>query len=147
MKASSPAYLLDVNFLVALAHPIHEHHALCRKWIRANASKGWALCPITENGMLRVICGIAMGESRYDLHEGVAYLERLRQLPECSFVTDSVTIAAPSSSIRRASGHQQITDAYLLDLCRFHQIRLVTLDRGIAQLQLPGEVIVELVLL
>lgn len=143
MKESSAEYLLDVNFLVALAHPIHEHHALCRNWIRTHGSKGWALCPLTENGMLRLICGPLMGDSRYELHDGIAYLERLKQLPECKFITDSLSITDPSSSIRRASGHQQITDAYLLDLCRFHHLRLVTLDRGIEKLQLPGENLVE----
>src|SRR5687767_15270532 len=46
--------LLDVNALVALAWDSHIHHVRIREWFATNASQGWATCPITESGFVRV---------------------------------------------------------------------------------------------
>jgi len=46
--------LLDVNALVALAWDSHVHHAAMREWFAAHGSSGWATCPITESGFVRV---------------------------------------------------------------------------------------------
>jgi hypothetical protein len=46
--------LLDVNALVALAWDSHMHHATMRTWFAANSAGGWATCPITESGFVRV---------------------------------------------------------------------------------------------
>jgi uncharacterized protein len=46
--------LLDVNALVALAWDSHVHHATMRTWFAANSASGWATCPITESGFVRV---------------------------------------------------------------------------------------------
>lgn len=46
--------LLDVNALVALAWDSHIHHARIREWFTANATLGWATCPLTEAGFVRV---------------------------------------------------------------------------------------------
>jgi uncharacterized protein len=46
--------LLDVNALVALAWDSHVHHARVRAWFAENSSSGWATCPLTESGFVRV---------------------------------------------------------------------------------------------
>jgi uncharacterized protein len=46
--------LLDVNALVALAWDSHIHYVRMREWFSVNASQGWATCPITESGFVRV---------------------------------------------------------------------------------------------
>ena len=46
--------LLDVNALVALAWDSHVHHVAIRSWFAARAADGWATCPITESGFVRV---------------------------------------------------------------------------------------------
>jgi predicted nucleic acid-binding protein len=47
--------LLDVNVLVALLVPEHEHHIRSVEWFAANAiGIGWATCAITELGVIRV---------------------------------------------------------------------------------------------
>ena len=47
--------LLDVNVLVALVIPVHEHHAPARQWVlTAGTHDGWATCPVTELGLIRV---------------------------------------------------------------------------------------------
>lgn len=46
--------LLDVNALVALAWDSHIHHARMRAWFATNSPAGWATCPVTESGFVRV---------------------------------------------------------------------------------------------
>jgi len=48
-------HLLDVNVLIGLADPSHVHseHAL-RFFENTAVRDGWACCPLTENGFLRI---------------------------------------------------------------------------------------------
>jgi len=46
--------LLDVNALVALAWNSRIHHAAVRRWFVAHHAAGWATCPVTESGFVRV---------------------------------------------------------------------------------------------
>ncbi len=47
--------LLDVNVLIALLDAGHVHHATASVWLYANVEKGWASCPLTQNGCLRIL--------------------------------------------------------------------------------------------
>lgn len=51
---SHPA-LLDVNLLVALFDPDHVHHEVAHDWFSDHRADGWATCPVTENGCIRVL--------------------------------------------------------------------------------------------
>ena len=48
--------LPDVNVLIALAWPNHVHHDPARSWFAANLNTGWATCPLTEAGFVRLSC-------------------------------------------------------------------------------------------
>jgi len=45
---------LDVNMLIALAWPSHIHHGPAHAWFAANAVRGWATCPLTQCGFVRI---------------------------------------------------------------------------------------------
>jgi len=47
--------LLDVNVLVALFDPNHTLHEPAHRWFETERESGWATCPITENGLVRVL--------------------------------------------------------------------------------------------
>ena len=47
--------LLDVNLLVALFDPDHVHHELAHDWFADNHAHGWATCPLTQNGFVRIL--------------------------------------------------------------------------------------------
>jgi uncharacterized protein len=47
--------LLDVNALIALVDSDHVGHVAIQKWFMKNYRSGWATCPLTENGMVRVL--------------------------------------------------------------------------------------------
>ena len=47
--------LLDVNVLIALHDSNHIHHAEAARWLQTHAEQGWASCPLTQNGYLRIM--------------------------------------------------------------------------------------------
>jgi predicted nucleic acid-binding protein len=66
--------LLDVNVLVALFDPDHVHHDAAHEWFAANRAGGFATCPLTENGLVRILSNAAYT----DAHESpAAVLRRL----------------------------------------------------------------------
>ena len=48
---------LDLDDDVALFDPDHVHHELAHDWFADHQRDGWATCPVTENGFVRVLSG------------------------------------------------------------------------------------------
>ncbi len=124
--------LLDVNLLVALFDPDHVHHDLAHDWFQDNRSGGWATCPITENGFVRVLSNPAYGSP---VSSPSALLDVLRKF--CSsghhqFWPDSVSLQDRKLfNVTIAGGHRHLIDLYLLGLATRMRGRLVTFDRSI----------------
>ncbi len=124
--------LLDVNVLIALLDAGHIHHALAMSWLEREIRHGWASCPITQNGCIRI-----MSQPGYPGSLPVARIaERLTEAslsPDHKFWPAHVNLlGAGLFDWSRVLGHRQVTDAYLLSLAVHHGGRLVTLDRRIA---------------
>ena len=47
--------LLDVNVLIALLDENHVHHAAALDWLAERIESGWASCPLTQNGCVRIL--------------------------------------------------------------------------------------------
>ena len=47
--------LLDVNVLIALLDAAHLHHRLATAWLQREIGAGWASCPLTQNGCIRIL--------------------------------------------------------------------------------------------
>ena len=47
--------LLDVKVLIALLDADHSLHASATNWFASHARGGWASCPITQNGCIRIM--------------------------------------------------------------------------------------------
>jgi len=126
------AYLLDVNVLVALFDPDHVHHELAHNWFADHHEQGWASCPTTENGFVRVLANPAYGAALSRPADLVTRLTRLRSSPHHQFWPDAVS-PCDASLFRPAlvRGHRQVTDAYLLGLAVKMGGRLATFDRTI----------------
>jgi uncharacterized protein len=123
--------LLDVNVLVALLVPTHEHHALARRWVTTTgAAEGWATCPLTELGVIRVCAQLPTGN-----RPPRATVDALLQLRVSSqghlFWPDAVSPAI-MLELRQAETARQVTDRYLLGLARRYGGRVVTCDHGLA---------------
>lgn len=124
--------LLDVNVLVALFFPAHVHHELAHDWFADHRDHGWATCPITENGFIRVACRQASGDAVLRLADVVGHFRRFcadrrhhRWMDEVS-LTDESRFAP-----KYVRGPQQLTDIYLLGLAKAKGGRLATFDRAI----------------
>ena len=127
------AFLLDVNILIALFNPNHVHHGRARDWFSETGAKGWATCPLTEAGLLRIMSNPASG-SVYDRPEQVArHLQILKdKFPNHSFWQDSLSFAKNEiMDLSAVLSWKHLTDAYLLSLAYLNRGKLVTLDRGI----------------
>ncbi len=123
--------LLDVNVLVALFDADHSLHAPALRWLDENGAAGWASCPITQNGCIRV-----MSQPAYPNCMPVAAIaERLREAAahgRHEFWPDDLTLLDPAiADVTRVHGPKQLTDVYLLALAVAHGGRLVTFDRSI----------------
>lgn len=124
--------LLDVNVLVALFDPDHVHHDAAHDWFAANRAAGWATCPLTENGLVRILSNVAYST----VHESPA--EILRRLTALCASGDHVfwgdEISLRDATFFKAAlpvSHRQVTDVYLLGLAKSNDGRLATFDRTI----------------
>jgi toxin-antitoxin system PIN domain toxin len=123
-------YLLDVNVLIALIDPAHVQHDRAHEWFAADGHEAWATCPLTENGVLRIV-----GHPRYPNSPGtpaaVAELMAvLRGLVGHEFWPDDVSLFdSQRIDCTRLLDSGQVTDSYLLALARAHDGKLVTFDR------------------
>ena len=68
--------LLDVNVLIALFDQEHVHHELSHDWFSDNRRDGWATCPVTENGFLRVLSNPAYSSALHRLPDLMLRLRR-----------------------------------------------------------------------
>ncbi len=121
--------LLDVNALVALAWDSHVHHAAMRAWFAAYGSAGWATCPVTESGFVRVSSNPIVLGSAIDVDAARGVLSALRSHPGHRFLADDVSMT--DSGLPAIVGYRHVTDAHLLTLARRRGVRLVTFDAGI----------------
>lgn len=103
-----PVHLLDVNVLIALAWPQHVHHERVRQWFAAHAAEGWATCPITQCGFVRISSNPKIMGAAATPAQAVAALRQLMTHPNHDFwpddlpFTDQQWIRHDSRSLRRA---------------------------------------------
>ena len=132
--------LLDVNALIALLWEAHPHHHRCSEWFANSRDSGWATCPITEAGFVRVLSSPAFAAHSPSVHASIQLLKATKESgTHHSFWADDLPISAISDfAQRRLHGHKQITDAYLLALALRHKGRLVTFDSRMSSLAPEG---------
>ena len=104
--------LLDVNALIALVDSDHVGHEAIQKWFMQHQRSGWATCPLTENGMVRVLSQPAYPSGQRSPAEVVQVLSALKMAFAGSheFWPDEISIT--DSSIFEAAliaGARQVT--------------------------------------
>jgi toxin-antitoxin system PIN domain toxin len=131
--------LLDVNVLVALFHAGHVHHEIVHDWFTDNAATGWASCPLTEGGMLRILGNPARVGEYLPLPSLRDSLDTFCRNSAHTFWADALSVRdAGIFNVEAIRGHQQLTDAYLLGLAVTQGGRFVTLDQGVALAAVKG---------
>jgi toxin-antitoxin system PIN domain toxin len=125
--------LLDVNVLIALLDAGHLHHRLAMNWLSTHIDQGWASCPLTQNGCIRIFSHAAYPNAVPAFQIAERLRKRLNTTPNAHvFWPDSISLLGPRRlAWDRLLSSRQVTDAYLLALVVEHGGRFVTLDRGI----------------
>jgi uncharacterized protein len=124
--------LLDINVLIALLDTDHVHHGRARRWLEEHESSGWASCPLTQNGCVRI-----MSQSAYpNPLPTSAVMDRLADATAHSshvFWAANISILDEAIADRsRIHGPRQVTDLYLLALAVRNGGRLATFDAGLS---------------
>ena len=126
-------FLLDVNVLIALIDPAHVGHDAAHRWFKDRGQAAWATCPLTENGVIRIV-----GHPKYPGAPGspaavAAIIAQLRTQAGHVFWPDDISLVADT---RIDPAHVltsgQVTDTYLLALAAAHGGRLATFDRRLS---------------
>lgn len=129
------AFLLDVNVLVALMWPAHKLHSRAHRWFATHSKQGWATCPLTQAGFVRITSNPAFSPDALTPQEALDLLGANLAMRSHSFWSDDIGLADALEGLGiRLSGHQQITDAYLLGLTSHYDGKLATMDRSLVAL-------------
>ncbi|MGD1036484.1 MAG: TA system VapC family ribonuclease toxin [Roseiarcus sp.] len=128
-------FLLDVNVLIALVDASHVSHEAAHDWFAREGHLRWATCPITENGLVRILGNPKYPNALATPAEAMALLAQLASLPGHIFWPDDVSLRnaarfAPAKILTTG----QIADSYLLALAASKGGMLATLDRHFSTL-------------
>ena len=126
--------LLDVNVVIALFDPDHVFHEAAHAWWAANFEQGWASCPITENGVVRIMSNPGYSRrTHFTPHDLISRLAGFVSQSDHEFWPDDPSLRDPAVfQTGHIHGSRQLTDIYLLALAVRHDGRLTTFDQGIA---------------
>jgi uncharacterized protein len=120
--------LFDVNLLVALLDEQHVHHSRAHHWWTTARDRGWASCPLTENGFIRVISQPAYPHS---LSVSAAHELLGKQTADTDHVFWPADVSVLDGAVfnrEKILGPKQLTDVYLLALAVAHGGCLATMD-------------------
>ncbi|MGI9022063.1 MAG: TA system VapC family ribonuclease toxin, partial [Acidimicrobiales bacterium] len=114
------------------------HHDRARSWFSGQGSSGWATCPLTESGFVRVSSNPVLPHAATPA-DAMSVLELLRGLPGHEFWADDVSLVASDHVDRtRIASYRHVTDAHLVALARGRGARLATLDGELRRLLSRG---------
>ncbi len=121
--------LLDVNALIALLWEEHPFHKRCADWFAGAANTGWATCPMTESGCVRILSTPAFTANPPSVASALRLVQTATESNKNHhFWSDDLPLSALRARWGSGLGHKQITDAYLLALAIHHKGSLVTFD-------------------
>jgi uncharacterized protein len=125
--------LLDVNVVISLLDPDHAFHERAHEWWADQAKLGWASCPITENGVVRIMSNPGYSKKiRFAPGELILRLQTFTLRTNHEFWPDSLSLRDDKIFIgERIHSSRQLTDFYLLALAAKHGGMLATFDKGI----------------
>lgn len=132
-------FLLDVNVLIALIDPAHISHDAAHRWFDAEGKDAWATCPITQNGVIRIV-----GNPKYPNTPGstavvAEIITQLCGLPGHVFWADGISLVdANHVDANEVLTSAQVTDTYLLASAVAHGGKLATFDRRLSVKAVKG---------
>lgn len=132
--------LLDTNVLIARVDTAHTHHQRAVTWFKKTAPSGWATCPLTVNGFVRIVGHPSYPDGPGSPGKAALLLKKLiGAAPGHRFFPDDLSLLDTAAFPSLAGvGSQQITDLYLLALAVNHNMRFLSFDQRINPKLIPG---------
>ncbi len=132
--------LLDVNVLIALLDPDHVFHDRAHSWWKDQSKSGWASCPLTENGVVRIMSNPAYSRAvKFRPGDLIERMDLFARQSNHEFWSDDLSLRDKSSFLRdHLHSSRALTDVYLLALAVRHQGFLATFDEAIFVSVVPG---------
>lgn len=133
------AWLLDVNCLIALLDPNHVHHESAHQWFARREPRAWATCPLTENGLVRVLAQPAYSGGPYPPATTIRLLRDWKANYSDTHEMWADDVSLSDAALFRAEyivSPKQVADVYLLGLAFHRGGHLVSYD-----LRLPWEAV------
>ena len=123
--------LLDVNVLIALLDDAHVHHRLAKDWLGEHIDHGWASCPLTQLGCIRIIAN-----ARYaNVQPAAQVAQRVAKATHTAhhefWPADANPLGVPGIDWARVLSSRHVTDVYLLSLAVAREGRFVTFDQHV----------------
>lgn len=127
--------LPDVNVVVAMFSEKHPHYEVTSKWFEEASSVGWALCPLTIAGFLRVASrpGTTPVSNLSDLRDGLEALIQKHNKTYHYWRDDVSLLDERLFDLSKIQGYRQLSDLHLLGIALQNNGTLVTMDTGIPQ--------------
>ena len=91
--------LLDLNVLMALAWPSHVNHQSAHQWFKEESQYGWATCPITQMGLIRLSSNSKIIKDAVSPMTALNLLKDLTKRPEHSFWADNIAVVADDNDM------------------------------------------------
>ncbi|HEX3718796.1 MAG TPA: TA system VapC family ribonuclease toxin [Verrucomicrobiae bacterium] len=125
--------LLDINVLIALLDPDHVFHDRAHTWWKGQARSGWASCPLTENGLVRIMSNPAYSRAeKFGPGDLIERVDLFASQSNHEFWPDELSLRDKTVFARdRLHSSRTTTDIYLLALAVKHRGFLATFDPAI----------------
>ncbi len=125
----------DVNVLVAMFSKKHPHYQIATDWFEQASAVGWALCPLTITGFLRVSSrpGTTPVSDLSALREGLDALIQKHHQTYYYWYDEVSLLDERIFDLTKIQGYRQISDLHLLGIALQNGGTLVTIDSGVRQ--------------
>jgi hypothetical protein len=118
--------------LVALLWTNHEQHQAASNWHQSHQRTGWATCPLTQAGFVRISSNPRIFPEAPSPAKAIEILQLNLNHPTHRFWKDEIPLTqAVTPFAGRFNGRQQATDAYLFGLAIRKRGVLATFDSEI----------------
>src|SRR5439155_26775841 len=93
--------LLDVNALIALMWPSYDPHSIVQEWFGKILSRGWATCPFTQAGFIRIVSNPAFSRDAVSPAEALDIFEFQSSDQRSSFLEGRRQLCRSSRTVSR----------------------------------------------
>lgn len=114
--------------------PAHEFHLAATTWFRKHRADGWATCPTTESGFVRILSNPKYPNITMSPLQATRLLVQLVEANSATHQWWPENISLRDEDVfdlATLTGYKQITDTWLLAVAVMNSGRLATCDRRI----------------